>query len=98
MFSVVGVSHYVHGGGGVSIQGPGLAPLYRVPALPPPVCTEPLAPVQSPTPQTCSNLFNLDLTVQGPLPPDIVKLVHYVVLLLASGQLVFNLNAFLFPM
>ena len=31
-------------------------------------------------PWTCSNLFNLDLTVQGPahLPPqDMIKLVHY---------------------
>ena len=34
-------------------------------------------------PHTCSNLFNLDLTVQGPPPlPDMFKLVHYAVCML----------------
>ena len=27
--------------------------------------------------QTCSNLFYLDLTMQGSLPPDMFKLLHY---------------------
>ena len=27
--------------------------------------------------QTCSNLFYLDLTIQGSPPPDMFKLLHY---------------------
>ena len=37
---------------------------------------DPLFHPVCPLVQTCSNLFNLDLTVQGPLSPDMFKLVQ----------------------
>ena len=39
--------------------------------------SRPALQVEGMPPKTCSNLFNLDLTVQGPPPPGKFKLVHY---------------------
>ena len=67
-------------------------------ALPPPdmgpQCTAP--PPAWPTPRPCSHLFNLDLIVLGPSPPDMIKLVHYEHVRLAIGQFASYWNAFLF--
>ena len=61
---------------GVPTQGPGL-PLHWASIPPLPLDTA-LVPV--PPPQTCSNLFNLDLSVHGPTPlpsVDTFKRVHF---------------------
>ena len=77
---------------------------YRVHTAPPPAdmgphCTETHSHGTSlyrDPPHTCSNLFNLDLTVQGPPPlPDMFKLVHYAVCMVASTWFTSYWNAFL---
>ena len=71
MFSVMSVILSTWGGGAYFTGDSSLCPLYMTLALLP-LCTG----SQSPS-QTCSHLFNLDLTVQGPPSPDIFKLVQY---------------------
>ena len=100
MFSVVSV----HGESHVTITHDALDFTIQEPLTQPPPPPHRNPTIQGPpnhpplyreTPQTCSNLFNLNLIVHGPPGlPDMFKLVHYKARLV-SGWVVSYWNAFL---